>query len=1398
MRCLKSAASVWLFFACGCLFASGATKKDKEKKESEKAIQALLVTGGASHDYEVRKEVITRGIRERVSKKIEWMVRLQGEGESDAKIPLFESPSWAEGYDIVVHDYCFPRVRDTAYVDRVLAPHQGGIPAVLLHGTMHSFRTGDDRWFDFCGITSRRHDENYPLTITPKTPLSAIWGGLDTWMTPAGQLYLVDALSEKTKVLGTALARGTEKEHAVVWQHRYGPAGARVFGMTPGNDLTTMVQPEYLDVLARGFLWALDKAGEDGFKPVAPEASLSGFTLPIPAPDLPAVGAKALPVESASIAMAGEMVASSPWDGMRAVDRDSRTSWMPEKAGPVVWQGKLKRSSIVGALTVVWDNPPELYALSTSLDGIVWEAFGPQPLPTESPSSSPALEGPAREARWLRLDILKSGKGFPSGIREVAAYEKGSDVPAGFRIERDTPKFLDEAAVVPLSLDDNRVENEFRLRLDWNLEAIASLSPDTVVKSITATTSGSAFLLVDSVLQKEEALSILHCMLDQGDVKTVTFLEGVSPQSVIGWDGEWLYIFDGTSMVLYRDTNGDGVADERHPQEPLFSEELSDEETPVNRVFHEMVVAPDGWIYVSFSQDVESEAFSRRGEAIVLPRHGILRFTRDLEAPELLVSSSSKIQSFLVDNEFVKAVSEGAVGGFYSLPAVTAGLSSLESVGAPVPTAVGRGSGNGGWLEIAEDIVSGGVSEDAGIGPDSLATIPGLQHFSLDGLNNGWFVRPDSEGLSTQIGVISPKEKVAARDLDHEPTMGLIDLIGKGTDRQEEALFFELQRRKRVPVQAIEAILNDPKRDPRDRIFALQLLNEIDGENALTRLGRWTKSEEAPLRKVAFDLLGNERGATNHEAFSRISDESDPAVTASILAGIFRTGSDVKGLDRFVLKLAATPDATVSETASAFLVRREETAACFDALDDPGKRELWPAAFDVLSRSHRKTVVEGLGGRLARTTDPGFRDRCLSALCRLYALPSGETWEASDFVGSLLRASLSDRRVNKPRLLDEMLVREIPFLPSPIISLAKDDLTLEPFVVDWLMSEEAEPEVAPWLKEILKSDSRDPILKRKALVALAGIQDGAIFLSLLEPIGKVLEETSWVGDQKALLERRWRENPVRTSVVDELIKVTKGKDLKKSQLAWEPLLLLRDDLKSGGEASRRVVERIDEVLFSKKSELEPMLLAMERVESFELPRALAVIESGNDEALKVLVGSLQLSKKPSMAWTASFSGAEVNRFLADARALSGDPVAGYKWFKASGCGACHNIHGEGSSLGPDFAFETGLFDLRALFESVTDPAAEVPESFVVHTFEMKDGARHEGANVAREGEQISFIDTAGNRVSIPASSVHREWIQGDSLMPRLNDGMMTSKDLADLKAFLDSLVAPGLTTGEVN
>ena len=61
---------------------------------------------------------------------------------------------------------------------------------------------------------------------------------------------------------------GTSKEveYFVAWVNQYGKT--RVFSTTIGHNNATVEDARYLDLVARGVLWATGKLGDDG-KPVA-------------------------------------------------------------------------------------------------------------------------------------------------------------------------------------------------------------------------------------------------------------------------------------------------------------------------------------------------------------------------------------------------------------------------------------------------------------------------------------------------------------------------------------------------------------------------------------------------------------------------------------------------------------------------------------------------------------------------------------------------------------------------------------------------------------------------------------------------------------------------------------------------------------------------------------------------------------------------------------------------------------------------------------------------------------------------------------------------------------------------------------------------------------------------
>ena len=69
-------------------------------------------------------------------------------------LPVYDSPDWAKGYDIVVHNECFADITDPAFIRKITAAHKSGPPAIVIHCAMHTFRAATiDDWREFLGVT---------------------------------------------------------------------------------------------------------------------------------------------------------------------------------------------------------------------------------------------------------------------------------------------------------------------------------------------------------------------------------------------------------------------------------------------------------------------------------------------------------------------------------------------------------------------------------------------------------------------------------------------------------------------------------------------------------------------------------------------------------------------------------------------------------------------------------------------------------------------------------------------------------------------------------------------------------------------------------------------------------------------------------------------------------------------------------------------------------------------------------------------------------------------------------------------------------------------------------------------------------------------------------------------
>tara|TARA_B100001250_G_scaffold394358_1_gene398162 strand:+ start:726 stop:1586 length:861 start_codon:yes stop_codon:yes gene_type:complete len=234
------------------------------KKPLPKPLRALLITGGCCHDYAKQKDILQQGLERRLNIKIDHV----HSPDKSTKPPLaiYGNADYAKGYDLVIHDECSAGINDPKTIAGVLAPHKQGIPGVNLHCAMHSYRFGNFRapvkltdtnakWFEYIGLQSTGHGPQRPIDIKFENNVPFITKDVKNWTTQNEELY------NNIQVLPTAtvVARGEQgnAKAVVAWTNDY--HGTRVFSTSLGHNNVTVADARYLNLVARGILWATKK-----------------------------------------------------------------------------------------------------------------------------------------------------------------------------------------------------------------------------------------------------------------------------------------------------------------------------------------------------------------------------------------------------------------------------------------------------------------------------------------------------------------------------------------------------------------------------------------------------------------------------------------------------------------------------------------------------------------------------------------------------------------------------------------------------------------------------------------------------------------------------------------------------------------------------------------------------------------------------------------------------------------------------------------------------------------------------------------------------------------------------------------------------------------------------------
>lgn len=262
---------------------------DTPEAAAPKPLRVLLVAGGCCHDYAAQKDVLKAGIEERLHAKVD--IAYTPDKSTTATFPNYLEADWAASYDVILHDECSANVKNKAYVDRILAAHKYGVPAVNVHCAMHSYRWGDFRkpvkkgddnagWYEMIGIQSTGHGPHFPIDVTFDDAKHPITTGMTKWTTGKEELYNNVQIFDTAQPLATGKqmvpprkkkgqpvdpdAKPTEATAVVAWTNLYGPNKTKVFSTTLGHYTATVADERYLTLVTRGLLWVTDHLAEDG------------------------------------------------------------------------------------------------------------------------------------------------------------------------------------------------------------------------------------------------------------------------------------------------------------------------------------------------------------------------------------------------------------------------------------------------------------------------------------------------------------------------------------------------------------------------------------------------------------------------------------------------------------------------------------------------------------------------------------------------------------------------------------------------------------------------------------------------------------------------------------------------------------------------------------------------------------------------------------------------------------------------------------------------------------------------------------------------------------------------------------------------------------------------------
>jgi putative membrane-bound dehydrogenase-like protein len=1404
-------------FAVTCLLGSASglmTLSAPAQAEDPKPLRALLITGGCCHDYTTQKQLIKEGLEARAN--IEVTVVQQGGTSTNSKIPLYEDPNWAEGYDVIIHDECFADASDPAWTQRVLKPHQDGIPAVVIHCAMHCYRDGTDEWFKFCGVTSRRHGAHYAhevLNRDAEHPIMESWG--PGWANPAGELYWIEKIWPTAHPLAAAKNREKGNEEVCVWTNDY--QGTRVFGTTLGHHNETVNHPKFLELLTRGTLWACGQLNDNYLIPQEPQR----------VPVNMARGAKAT---------ASSEESNKNNIAQHAVDGNPSTRWCAANASAPQWlQIDLGKSQKIRGCKLAWESPTTLYRyrVEASKDGEAWETLVDR---SENQQPNGEHEFPEQSVRYVRVTFLGSNGGWGS-LWEVELFGEKTEL-----IDPQAQLAEEEAKV----LADVTIPDGFKATL--------FAQPPAVIYPVfvAADPSGTLYVSVDKngSLDRQPRRGAIYRLRDlDGDGRAdevKLFVADVDSPRGLVWDRDRLYVLHPPHLSAFMDQDDDGIAER---QEILVKDlAFTFKDRPADHTSNGVTLGIDGWLYLAIGDFGFMNAEGSDGRKLQFRGGGVVRVRPDGSDMEIYSRGTRNILEVALDpqlNGFTRDNTNDGGGWDIRLHH----FSGLDHHGYPtlfknfadeiVQPLADYGGGSGcGACYVAEPGFPEGFGDalytaDWGrswvyrhqVAPqgatftasqEPFVQLPRVTDLDVDG-NSRMYLSSWKGASFTYVGEevgyivqLTPENAQAPKQYDwkNESEDDLITMLSGTSHRLRLAAQRELLQRGwaiSIPGQ-LNRLAADRNANLESRIAAVYTLALGLGPQAQGPLIELT--DDPQLTPFVIRALSEIPHAIDQPAPIRLLQRSlvdeNPRTRLEAIRAIARLKVD--SLEGPLVDRVLDDDPIVAHTAINALTELElwkTTLQQWKETQDLDQAAQYLLAFQSI---HRDELIAAIG-KLLPDVSPDKQLQLMIALGRLYHVDGEwkgdswgtrpdtrgpyyqpETWEGSAKILELILKQLGTFEPEWSEKAVAQLQRHrlsSPDLMAVLLAKAEKDRRHQAAFLSGLAAQPAPyRQAASLLQTMIEDPKTESSTLAQALQASWRIPSSSTSTVIegLERLKSLDEENyaaTWttIRDPKSVELHR-----------DELLQAL-ADDASMAPRALAMLLAIASTPGGRKPASAQVDDTLQNLWETPEGQnlwLEGLRLAQDpkwETKIWQLTGSSdqSLAESASQLAKQMKLQPLIPAEGPSIK---ELGAAEVMKQLGEPQ---GHEQRGQLWFAKLNCANCHTVSPGEAPRGPYLPNVAKTYNRAQLAEAILEPSKTLAQGFVTEIFSLEDGNQVTGFVTEEAATRITLRDAEGREIILSPEEIEDRAKQSISVMPEGLVDTLGPQDLRDLLDYLQSL-----------